>query len=756
MTTEEIKEALSDKQIKAVSFDIFDTLLLRPFYTPTDIFELLDARVTALLGTIDRIDFKKHRMEAEHIARRRFTQEGREDVVLDEIYQVLGELLKLPRKQTDQVKAWEVELERRFCCPRKFAQELFHQAIVAGKRVIIASDMYLPLEVVETLLDKNGYQGYEKLYLSSDLGLTKATGNMYAHIAKDLHLEPKHILHIGDNETADVRRAKEQGWQAIHLPKCTDMLMNAVSGNYGGEIFQKAYGQSFLHRFQVPKDFIGIRTMLAMAARKIFDNPFRSMREDSDLDGEPELLGYSVLGPHLFAIADWLHREVRQEGFDHLCFMARDGYLPMQAYEALRKIYTQAPRSEYARFTRSSILPLRIKQEADWWSLSRGVVPTAKSPKNIFDWFEDFLTEEEKTKGKALCEAEGVAYDQKFASLEEWDAFIRFFKKNFYHLERFRKYQDEMKSALQSMLGGKTATFDIGYHYRVDDALKQLGFDITPYCLHIMDDMALCRAEQDGFMAKTYHGYTPGILGMVREVMISELAPTCKKLLLKDGQMVPVYVKAEKQTGDEVISVIQESALEFVRAFVDIFGDDLRHLHYQREDAGLAFEYFLRHPKEAELQIFGGMDFEENFGQSKSFRLREFWQWQVGQMERGGSCGAGEDPRFRFPEEQIPENTRLVIYGGGVVGKTYLRQAGRLAKVSITALCDREPEMTGIHEVTVVTPGQLAGMDASSYDMVLIAIEREQIAGSIRAELEALGVPGEKIVWLDPARKNMN
>ena len=58
MTAEEIKEALSDKQIKAVSFDIFDTLLLRPFYTPTDIFELLDARVTALLGTIDRIDFK--------------------------------------------------------------------------------------------------------------------------------------------------------------------------------------------------------------------------------------------------------------------------------------------------------------------------------------------------------------------------------------------------------------------------------------------------------------------------------------------------------------------------------------------------------------------------------------------------------------------------------------------------------------------------------------------------------------------------
>ena len=751
MTADDIRKTIAGRQVAAVSFDIFDTLLVRPFYTPTDIFEVLDAKVTEFLGTIDRIDFKKHRMEAEHIARRRFAGEGREDVTLDEIYQVLGELLELPQEHRELIKSWEIEQELRFCRPRKFARELFDLAVSSGKRVIIASDMYLPFEVVEKLLEKNGYEGYEKLYLSSNLGCTKATGKMYDYIASDLGVESKAILHIGDNETADVRRAKEKGFKTIYLPKCTDMLMNAVSGSYGGEIFQKAYGESFLHRFQVPKDFLGLRTMLAVAAQKIFDNPFRPIDENSDLNGEPALLGYGVLGPHLFAIADWLHREMKREGFDRLCFMARDGYLPLQAYEVLQKVNPLAPQAEYVHFTRSSILPLRIRQEADWWALSRGVVPTAKSPKNIVDWFEDFLTEEERAEAPRLCEAEGFAYEQKFASLEEWDAFIRFFKKKFYHPDKFELYRQKMKDALQPMLGGRVATFDIGYHYRVDDALKQLGFDITPYCLHIMDDMASCRAERNGFGGHVFYGYNPGISGMIREVLISELAPTCKKLLLRDGRITPVYAEDKAQPRDEKIRVIQENALAFVQDLVEIFGDDLKHLHYQKEDASLALEYFLTHPKATELDIFAEMEFEEDFGQSKSFRLKEFWQWQIGQMERSRAPDASEDPRFRFPEEEIPKGTRLIIYGGGVVGKTYLSQARKCNSVEVLALCDRVPEMTGIREIRLLTPVGLAGVDPNDYDMVLIAIERENIAKDIKNSMEEFGIPRRKIKWINPA-----
>ena len=751
VTTEEIKAAIGDAGIKAVSFDIFDTLLLRPFYTPTDLFELLDVRVTELLGAIDRIDFKQHRMEAEHIARRSSASRGREEVTLAEIYQVVAELLGLTEEQTELIKSWEKDWELRFCRRRNFAGQLFALAKTSGKKVLITSDMYLPREVIEELLQRNGCGGFDRLYLSSEVGLAKATGHLYEYLVKDLALPPEQILHIGDNETADVRRAREQGLRALLLPKCTDMLMNAVPGSYGGEIFQKAYWESFLHRYQAPKDFLGLRTMLAVVANKLFDNPFRPIRKDSDLNGETDLLGYGVLGPHLFAIADWLHREMKQGDFDRLCFMARDGYLPRQAYEALRKIYPSAPNSAYAHFTRASILPLRIKKGADWWALSRGVVPTAKSPGDIGEWIEDFLPGGKETY-RQRCEEMGFPYEHKFASLEEWDRFIRFFRRDLYRPELFARYREEMKKALEPFLSGKTATFDIGYHYRVDDALKQLGFDITPYCLHIMDDMASCRAERDGFWGKTFYGYNPAISGMVREVLISEPAPTCKKLLVKDGKITPLYAEEKPQPGEEKIRQIQESALAFVEDLAGIFREELRHLHYQKEDASLALDYFLTHPKAAELDIFAEMEFEEDFGQSKSFRLKEFWQWQIGQMERSSAPDASEDPRFRFPEEEIPKGTRLIIYGGGVVGKTYLSQARRNADVEIVALCDREPEMTGITDVLLVTPVQLAGQVRNSYDMVLIAIEREQIAGSIEKELRRMGVPKDKLRWVDPAK----
>jgi len=749
MSAEEIKNRILSGDVEVVSFDIFDTLLLRPFFAPADLFELMDARVTGLLGAMGSVDFKKYRTEAEQIARHRFASRG-EDVTLEEIYECLAEMLELSSDMAQTIQSWEIDLEMRYCRPREFAGELFGLAKSAGKKVIVASDMYLPPKVVEGLLDKNGYTGYDKLYLSSAVRLTKATGHLYEYITKDLGTSPGSILHIGDNETADVRKARSQGLQAIHFPKCSDLLMNTVSGRYSGEVFRKAYGESFLNRFGVLRDFLGIRAMLALVANRLFDNPFRSFRADSDFNGDAALLGYGALGMHLFAVADWLHRETGRQGVDNLCFMARDGYLPMKAFELLKPCYGETfPAVRYCHFNRATTLPLRITDEADWWQISQGIMVTAKSPREVAEWFAEFIPEGKRSILAESCEEAGFPYEEKFASFEEWNAFIRFFKKNFYAPERFAAYRREMKEALMPLLGGRTATFDIGYHCRVEDTLRHLGFDITPYCIHIIEDLAFRRGEQAGFVPHTFYGYSPVICGMVREMLISEIAPACKKIAIRDGRVS--LVQTEDSRGRmEGIRALQEGALDFVRDMADTFGSDLRHLHFQREDASLALDYFLLHPKQAELDLFAGIRFEEEFGNSKWFDLVRFWQWQVQQHAKGTQDG--EDPRFRFPEESIPESTRLVLYGGGEVGRTFLRQARKSGKASIVALCDREPDLTGIKDVTLVTPAQLAGMDRGSYDLVLIAIEREQIAKDIRKTLEELGVPAERILWVNPAR----
>ena len=98
--------------------------------------------------------------------------------------------------------------------------------------------------------------------------------------------------------------------------------------------------------------------------------------------------------------------------------------------------------------------------------------------------------------------------------------------------------------------------------------------------------------------------------------------------------------------------------------------------------------------------------------------------------------------------------TKLVIYGGGIVGKIFLQQLQRASYCTVVAICDREPETTGIVEAPLITIKQLAGLSPASYDKVLIAIEKKQIATEIRQDLELAGLPGEKLLWVDPVRED--
>ena len=109
--------------------------------------------------------------------------------------------------------------------------------------------------------------------------------------------------------------------------------------------------------------------------------------------------------------------------------------------------------------------------------------------------------------------------------------------------------------------------------------------------------------------------------------------------------------------------------------------------------------------------------------------------------------------RFTFPWDAVPAGSNIVIYGGGIVGKTYLEQLIRSNYCTIKAICDKHPDRTGIQQIPVISLKKLAGLDPSSYDMVLIAIERRDIAKEIREDLEMMGLPMNKVRWIDPAKE---
>ena len=87
------------------------------------------------------------------------------------------------------MKNKEQELEIRFCTTRKVAKEIYELAKYLSKKVICTSDMYLPIETIKKIINKNGYY-VEKIYLSSEIGLTKFHKDLYDYVAKDLKIEP--------------------------------------------------------------------------------------------------------------------------------------------------------------------------------------------------------------------------------------------------------------------------------------------------------------------------------------------------------------------------------------------------------------------------------------------------------------------------------------------------------------------------------------------------------------------------------------
>lgn len=185
------------ESVKVVSFDLFDTLVLRPIMRPMDLFKLV--------GQIYfRDDFFEYRIKAETEARSSLGTE----VTLDEIYSFMPDDLAF-------LKDTECQIEIDLCFRNPWIQDLYN-SITEGRKVIITTDMYLPRVVIETILQKNRI-GYDGLYISAEHRKTKHSGSLFEYILKELSIRPEEMVHIGDNKHADYKIPKRMGIQTVFV-----------------------------------------------------------------------------------------------------------------------------------------------------------------------------------------------------------------------------------------------------------------------------------------------------------------------------------------------------------------------------------------------------------------------------------------------------------------------------------------------------------------------------------------------------------
>lgn len=308
-------------EAEVVSFDVFDTLIERPLAQPSDLFKIVERKIKSEFEGISLTDFSRMRMEAEQISKARLA-EGVEDVTLDNIYDTVFDLSGLDRATVDRIKRLELDVERSLLTARPIGKAIYNFAVKCRKKIIYASDMYLPHEFIKEALEANGYAVSQNLYLSCAIGKKKRTGSMFGYILDDLQIDKEGLVHFGDNAIGDERIPKELGIRAYRIARAVDKMRAHAS--YKG-VFEYGSGQRSLEE----------SVFIYLIARRLFDNPFSPPSSGGLFDGSPFVLGYAGLGPCVADFALWLNRRVKANKNDGLFFIARDGKIINEIYDIL-------------------------------------------------------------------------------------------------------------------------------------------------------------------------------------------------------------------------------------------------------------------------------------------------------------------------------------------------------------------------------------------------------------------------------------
>ena len=193
---------------KYVSFDIFDTLLIRLVEDPRDVFWLVEKYAKNKQIKIPD-QFTELRIKAERNAEKKKKEYNIYDIY-NEIYGFDSEKEKL------EVLELEFIAEMDVCVPNKAMIQLYEESIKSKKNVILVSDMYWPERYISRLLLENNINVYKKIYVSCEYGVSKRDGLLFDYLLKDLECTPKEILHYGDNKKSDLVMARKRG---IHAKK---------------------------------------------------------------------------------------------------------------------------------------------------------------------------------------------------------------------------------------------------------------------------------------------------------------------------------------------------------------------------------------------------------------------------------------------------------------------------------------------------------------------------------------------------------
>lgn len=412
-----------------VSFDIFDTCLIRRCGEPHKIWDLMAEELFDKDDVRGRLSFVGNRRVAESKL-----MDENPFPTLQDIYDDLN--VSQWGFASEKIIQLEMKVEEQELFPNPKMLEIVKQYRLDGFSIAFISDMYLPSEFLKRILVKFGFcDNDDKVYVSAECKASKNEGSLFDYVFKDTNTKAKQWIHYGDNEKSDYLKPKTKGVKSYWI-KNTSFTKEE----------KRWLSES---RFYAHKHEIELWAGLCRFVRVNLDDSERTER------------AVDLISSLYIPYVQYILEQSQKQGIKILYFLARDAHIFLKSAEQFKGIYPNVE-LRYLKLSRRSLYPC-VFYEVDEYemelTLCQCIAQTAAKALEYvgLDW--NLLSEKTKSSFKT---------DYRFTSAKKARRFAKSLIENDRELilkNAFEKRQLLLKYLKQEGVLGtsKIASVDLGW-----------------------------------------------------------------------------------------------------------------------------------------------------------------------------------------------------------------------------------------------------------------------------------------------------
>lgn len=309
-----------------VSFDIFDTTLLRSCGTEDDVFAILAYTILGDEASEAYVtEFIRIRKNAELKAKQ---ASGKKESTTADIYS-FTDFSAITDVASKDILAKEYEIQSAVLYPRASTLEIIRQHRAKGDVICFISDMHLPASVIKKSLERYGILlPQDQLFVSSEVGMTKASGELFDYV-RGQYRDVARWEHYGDNLVSDYSSPKRKGIKAhlVHLASTPYYTQKYENCQYGHPIGWQIRFQA-IQKVLSENNEGAYSSLISEISAPLFVSYVYEIMKDATARSIKNLYFFSRDGYVLYKIAQQFSEIFPDLGLHYLYVSRRTLYLP--------------------------------------------------------------------------------------------------------------------------------------------------------------------------------------------------------------------------------------------------------------------------------------------------------------------------------------------------------------------------------------------------------------------------------------------